>query len=97
MATYTGRNARVADRSDHKYASPFRASKDTIRIAAGKRMVAQREQELAHLQVMLESAETPKMTRIITARIVASVNNKDSWLDYLREAEREASAVIIPR
>lgn len=91
------RHSATADRDGAAASSPFRSHKPAHRIVAARAMVEKREAEIAGLERALAAAETLKVQRILTTRLLASRNNLQSWLAYLEEDEapREARAVII--
>lgn len=95
VSPYISRDSRTADGSSIR--SPFRSHRAITRIEAAKEMVKEREQEIRTLTRALDRETTPKGQRLILARIQASTNNRQSWLDYLATFERESRAVIVPR
>ena len=92
---YIGRDSSVADRPREANQSPFRAHKASIRIKGARAMIAKRTAEIAQIKKALVIAETPKVQRILAQRLLASTNNLQSWLAYVPESERVATACIM--
>lgn len=90
------RDARTADRPGPADASPFRSAKAGRRIVAARAMINKRKDEIAKIEKALERAETPKIQRILTTRLLASKNNLAAWETYIVGFEQEPRAVIIP-
>lgn len=97
------RDSRTADRKRPAQQSPFRSKSESTRLAAARKMVAKRTEELVGLEVRLAQAPNLRQRRILQQRITATKNNLESWMDYLtganerdEECYREPRAVIIP-
>lgn len=91
------RDSRTADRPGPASSSPFRSSKAAVRIKAARAMIEKRQGEIKALTRALEAAESPKIQKILTTRLLASRNNLRSWEDYIVTYEREPRAVITLR
>jgi hypothetical protein len=91
------RDSRTADRQGPAESSPFRSSLPINRVLGARLMVAKREEEIGMLEGLLRKTSGPKEQQRITLRLVASIRNRDAWLDYLAAGSRkETRAVIVP-
>jgi len=91
---YIGRESATGDRPRPAAWSPFHAHKAAHRIKGARAMIAKRHAEIAQIKRALKTAETPKVQRILTQRLLASTNNLASWNTYVINSERVQSAVI---
>ena len=91
---YIGRESTTGDRPRSAAWSPFHAHKSAHRIKGARAMIAKRHAEIAQIKKALKTAETPKVQRILTQRLLASTNNLASWNAYIIDADRVKSAVI---
>ena len=91
------RYSRTADRPGPADSSPFRSSRPLKRVLAAEAMVAKRDGEIEMLESLLRKTTDAKDQKRITLRLVASINNRKSWLEYLAQGSyKETKAVIIP-
>jgi hypothetical protein len=91
------RYSRTADRPGPAEASPFRSSRPLKRVLAAEAMVAKRDREIESLEKLLRKTSKPAEQKRLTLRLVASIRNRASWLDYLADgSQKETRAVIIP-
>jgi hypothetical protein len=91
------RYSRTADRPGPASSSPFRSARPLKRVLAAEAMVAKRDREIEMLEKLLLRATKAAEQKRITLRLVASINNRKSWLDYLAQGSyKEVRAVIIP-
>lgn len=91
------RYSRTADRQGPAQSSPFRSSLPRKRVAAARAMIAKRDEEIEMLEgLLLKTSDLGEQERI-TLRLVASIKNRASWLDYAGEGSpKETRAVIVP-
>lgn len=95
MASYDRRDSKTADRAAGM--SPFASSLPLKRVRAAQAMVAQRETEIETLEKRLRRTTDPIVQQRLTTRLLATVNNRDSWLDYLADGSpKETRAVMSP-
>jgi hypothetical protein len=60
-------------------------------------MVAKRDAEIAMLEGLLRMTSAPAKQKVLTLRLLASIRNRNSWLDYLANGfQKETRAVITP-
>lgn len=97
MAKRDRRDSRTADRQGPAESSPFRSSLPTKRQLAAALMVDTRDAEADELEAMLREATDPALQRHLTTRLVATLNNRNSWLTYLADGSpKETRAVVVP-
>lgn len=96
-AATASRYSRTADRNGPADSSPFRSSRPRKRLLGAQAMVAKRTQEIEKLEGLLHKTSDPVIQQRVTLHLVASINNRNSWLDYLAEGSpKETRAVIVP-
>jgi hypothetical protein len=96
VATFP-RDSRTADRNGPVESSPFRSSLPRKRAAGAEAMIATRDKEIDVLEDLLRNATDPKVQQRLTLQYVATVNNRNSWLDYVADGfPKETRAVIVP-
>jgi len=91
------RDSRTADRPGPAESSPFRSSLPRKRLLAAEAMVTKRDKEIGMLEGLLLKTSDLEEQRRFTLRLVASINNRNSWLTYIAEGSpKETRAVIVP-
>lgn len=91
------RDSRTADRKGPAESSPFRSSRPTRRELNARLMVDKRDEEADELEARLAVATDPAEQRKLATRLLATVNNRNSWLDYLADGSpKETRAVVVP-
>jgi hypothetical protein len=92
------RDSRTADRQGPAESSPFRSSLPRKRLLAAEAMIEKRDLEADKLEEKLARTTDPAEQARLTTRLLATVNNRNSWLDYVAEGfPKETRAVIIPK
>ncbi len=66
-------------------ASPFRSFLSAERREAADRLIRQREEELAVLEIRWRKERTPKRQRLLLTRIQATRAHVVSWQDYIAQ------------
>ena len=90
------RDSRTADRPGPAEASPFRSSRPSKRVLAARAMILKRDREIDELEAKLADATDPALQAKLTTRLVATINNRKSWLTYLADGSpKETRAVVV--
>lgn len=91
------RYSRTADRQGPAESSPFRSGLPRKRLFAAEAMIETRDLEADKLEEKLRRTTDPAEQARLTLRLLATVNNQKSWIDYVAGGFRkETRAVIVP-
>lgn len=89
------RDSRTADRKAGP--SPFASSLPNRRARAAQTMIDRRNREIEKLNELLASESDPAAQKRLATRLLATTNNRNSWLDYQAEGTpKETRAVVVP-
>lgn len=92
MTTTTSQRAAVA----RDIRSPFRSHDEGTRQWAAEKMIDKRVGEAIELESQLATA-LPRARKILRLRLAATLNNHQSWVDYIGNGcPRQPRAVIVP-
>jgi hypothetical protein len=91
------RDSRTADRQGPAESSPFRSSRPRKRLLGAEAMIEKRDLEADQLEAKLAKTTDPAEQARLTLRLLATINNRNSWLDYVADGfPKETRAVIVP-